>query len=56
MRACGSAVLQVAEAAETLAALDEAEGLAKRAHRGMFEYGDPGDEDEEDAPPAWGRR
>ena len=49
---------QVAEAAEVLSALDEAEALAKRAHRGMFEYGDPGDDDEEDGPPraAWGRR
>ena len=50
------AALQVAEAAEILAALDEAEGLAKRAHRGMFEYGDPGDEEEEEAPKTWGRR
>ena len=50
------AALQVAEAAEILAALDEAEALAKRAHRGMFEYGDPGDEEEEEAPKTWGRR
>ena len=49
----------MAEAVETLAALEEAEALAKRGRRGMFEYGDPGDEDEEDGPPragAWGRR
>ena len=39
-------------------ALAAAEDLARRTHRGLFEYGDPGDEDEDEAPPrpAWGRR
>lgn len=45
--------------AEVLEALREAEGQARAAHAGMWEYGDPGS-DEEDAPPpppkAWGRK
>ncbi|KAK9827311.1 hypothetical protein WJX81_003519 [Elliptochloris bilobata] len=46
--------------AEVLEALGEAESEARAAHAGMFEYGDPGSEDEEEAAPrpkgAWGRK
>lgn len=40
-------------------ALQAAEQSARKAHEGMWQYGDPGDEsDEEDSRPknAWGRR
>ena len=46
--------------AEVLEALREAEDEARSAHAGMWEYGDPGSEEEEEAPPrpkgAWGRK
>lgn len=48
----------MAECEEVLAALDEAEAIAKRAHRGIFEFGDPADDDDEEEKPrgkAWGR-
>ena len=49
---------QAAGVAPLSDALAAAEDLARRAHRGLFEYGDPGDDEEDDAPPrpAWGRR
>jgi endonuclease YncB( thermonuclease family) len=40
-------------------ALADAEDDARRAHRGIWEHGDPGDsDDEEPAPraPAWGKK
>lgn len=50
--------VQAAGSSAVVDALAAAEDLARRAHRGVFEYGDPGDDDEDDAPPrpAWGRR
>ena len=46
--------------AEVLEALGEAESEARAAHAGMWEYGDPGSEEEENAAPrpkgAWGRK
>ena len=49
---------QTPEVSAVIDALATSEDLARRAHRGLFEYGDPGDDDEDDAPPrpAWGRR
>ena len=55
---CYTAVLQMVDCVEVLAALDEIEAIAKRTHRGIFEFGDPADDDEEDVPlrgKAWGR-
>ena len=46
--------------AEVLEALSEAESEGRAAHAGMWEYGDPGSEEDEDAAPrskgAWGRK
>jgi staphylococcal nuclease domain-containing protein 1 len=45
-------------AREAITALAKFEEEARKAHRGMFVYGDPGDsDDEEQAPPrAWGKK
>ena len=50
--------VQAAAAQDTLEKLVEAEVRAKSAHDGMWMYGDPGSESEEDEPArkAWGRR
>jgi staphylococcal nuclease domain-containing protein 1 len=41
-------------------ALADAEDEARRAHRGIWEHGDPGDSDDEEPaprpPPAWGKK
>mmetsp|Transcript_9984 Transcript_9984/g.28669 ORF Transcript_9984/g.28669 Transcript_9984/m.28669 type:complete len:953 (+) Transcript_9984:302-3160(+) len=43
---------------ELMTALEAAEDSAKKAHAGIWQYGDPGDSDEEEDRPrgAWGRR
>lgn len=53
--------LQVRDPATKAAveALMDAEDEARRAHRGMWEHGDPGDSDDEEPaprPPAWGKK
>ena len=50
--------VQAAAAQGTLEKLSESEERAKSAHDGLWMYGDPGSESEEDEPArkAWGRR
>lgn len=39
-----------------VAALADFEDVARKGHKVLFRYGDPGDsDDEDDAPRAWGR-
>ena len=50
--------MQTAASKDTLEKLAEAEERAKSAHEGLWMYGDPGSESEEEEPvrKAWGRR
>lgn len=48
-------------AKEAIGKLMEHQDAARKAHAGMWEYGDPGDSDDEDAAPrppagAWGKK
>ena len=56
-RTCG--LLQAKQHAELVQELQEAEESARKGHVGMWRYGDPGEDDEEDERPvksAWASR
>lgn len=58
---CGAVCVQVRDPAAkaVITKLMDFEDEARRAHRGMWEYGDPGDSDDEEMAPkpnAWGKK